>query len=156
MVISQDPQKSVLDERDRRILAALLAEARLSYRRIAKKVRVSVATVMHRVNRLEKEGIIKRYQAVLDYEKLGFDVSAIIDVRVAKGKLLQVEKRIAANPHVAAVYDNTGHFDVTIIARFMSTRSLDSFIKKIQGYEFVERTETKLILNTIKERGIEP
>ena len=50
-----------------------------------------------------------------------------------------------------AIYDITGTFDAVILARFKSTRQMDAFLKKIQSYEFVERTETKLILKTIKE-----
>ncbi|RMF04981.1 Lrp/AsnC family transcriptional regulator, partial [Candidatus Woesearchaeota archaeon] len=62
--------------------------------------------------------------------------------------------KIAADPHVTAVYDNTGDFDATVIAKFKNRRGLDSFLKKIQTYDFVERTETRMILNTIKEDTI--
>jgi Lrp/AsnC family transcriptional regulator for asnA, asnC and gidA len=55
---------------------------------------------------------------------------------------------------VFAVYDNTGPFDATIIAKFQSRKALDDFIKKIQTYDFIERTETRLLLSTIKEHMI--
>ena len=70
---------------------------------------------------------------------------------VSKGKLFEVEKKIATDPSVHAVYDITGHFDVIVIARFKTRKSLDNFIKKIQTYDFVEKTETAIVLNTIKE-----
>ncbi len=81
-------------------------------------------------------------------------VSIIIKLRISKGKLFEVEKKIAVNPHVFAVYDVTGHFDAVIIAKFKNRKSMDSFLKKIQTYEFIERTETNLILNEIKEQSI--
>ena len=140
-----------IDKTDVEILRVLEKNARLSLRKIAKKVGVSVATVMHRINKLEKEGIIRRYIALLDYDKLGYELEAVISVDVAKGKLFEVEKKIATDPSVHAVYDITGHFDVVVVARFKTRKSLDAFIKKIQTYDFVEKTETAIVLNTIKE-----
>jgi DNA-binding Lrp family transcriptional regulator len=143
-----------LDDLDKNILSVLLDDSRLSYRQIAKKLGVSVATVMNRVNSLSKEGIIKKYTTLLDYEKLGYDVEVMIEVRIAKGKLIEVEKQIATNPSVFAVYDMTGDFDAVILARFQNRRKMDSFLKKIQTLDFVERTNTRIILNTIKEKQV--
>ena len=143
-----------LDELDRNILNELIDNSRLSYRQIARKLGVSVATVMHRVNILEKEKIIKRNTSILDYEKLGYDIEVLIDVRIAKGKLIEVERKIAVDPNVFAVYDTTGDFDAVILARFHNRRKMDAFLKKIQTFDFVERTNTKLVLSTIKESQI--
>lgn len=143
-----------IDETDKKILNVLLENSKLSYRNIAKKVGVSVVTILKRVKILEKENIIKTFTTDLDYEKLGYDVSVMIKMRISKGKLFEVEKKIAVDSHVFAVYDVTGDFDSMIIAKFKSRKTLDKFLKKIQAYEFVERTETILILNTIKEKNI--
>tara|TARA_Y100000310_G_scaffold286814_1_gene311300 strand:+ start:1054 stop:1500 length:447 start_codon:yes stop_codon:yes gene_type:complete len=143
-----------IDKTDTKILNVILENSRLSYREIAKKVGVSVVTILKRVKRLNKEKIIKSYTAELDYEKLGYDVHVMIKLRIAKGMLFEVEKKIAKNSHVFAVYDITGAFDSIVIAKFKTRRSLDSFLKKIQTYDFVERTETSMILNTIKEKAI--
>ena len=142
-----------LDNTDKKIVNVLLDNSKLSFRQIGKRVGISVATVMNRVRKLESQGIIKKYTVALDYDKLGFDFPVLIDIRVAKGKLFNVEKKIAVEPNVFAVYDKTGHFDATIIAKFQNRKSMDSFLKKIQTYDFIERTETQLILNTIKEEG---
>lgn len=143
-----------LDETDKKILNVLVDNSRLSLRQIAKKADVSVATVMHHIKRLEKEGIIKKFTAKLDYEKTGYDVEVMIEIRISKGRLFDVEKKIAMHPNVFAVYDTTGAFDAVVLARFPTRRQMDNFLKKLQTYEFVERTETKLILNTIKEESI--
>ncbi|MBI2656931.1 Lrp/AsnC family transcriptional regulator [Candidatus Woesearchaeota archaeon] len=143
-----------LEETDERILNVIIGNSRLSLREIARKVHVSVATVMHHIKRMEKEGIIKNYTAKLDYEKAGYDVEVIIEIRISKGKLFDVEKKIAMHPNVFAVYDITGAFDAVVLARFKTRRLMDNFLKKLQTYEFVERTETKLVLNTIKEENI--
>ena len=143
-----------LDTLDKDIINTLMTDSTLSYRAIAKKVKVSVATVMNRVNKLKKENIIKRFTTIVDYDRAGFDVEVLIEVRISKGKLFQVEKEIAHHPNVFAVYDLTGDFDAAILARFRTRKSMDSFLKKLQTYDFVERTNTRLILNTIKEKQI--
>ncbi len=143
-----------LSNTDIKVLNALVDNSRLSLRQIASKIGVSVATVMHHINKLEKEKIIKSYTAELDYEKIGYDIEVVIEIRISKGKLLDVEKKIAVHPNVFAIYDVTGAFDAVILARFKTRRHMDNFLKKIQTYEFVERTETKLVLQTIKEEGI--
>jgi DNA-binding Lrp family transcriptional regulator len=143
-----------LEETDKKILGIVVDNSRLSLRQIAKKAEVSVATAMNHIKKLEKEKIIRKYTTKLDYEKIGYDIEVAIEIRISKGKLFEVEKKIAVHPNVFAVYDLTGTFDALILARFPSRRKMDNFLKKIQTYDFVERTETKLILNTFKEEYI--
>lgn len=143
-----------MDNTDREILSHLQRSGRDSYREIAKSLGLSPATVMKRVKEMERNGVICGYTVSLDYDKLGYDIHVIIDVRVAKGKLQEIEKKIAWDPNVMMVFDNTGPFDATVLARFKNRGGLDRFIKKLQTYDFVERTETKLILNTIKDEGL--
>ena len=144
------------EETDRKILDVLVSNSRLSLRQIAKKAGVSVATVMLHIRKLEKEKVIVGYTTKLDYEQMGYDIEVLIEIRISKGKLFDVEKKIAAHPNVFAVYDTTGAFDAVVLARFHTRRQMDTFLKKLQAYEFVERTETKLILNTIKEQHMGP
>lgn len=144
-----------MDNTDKNILNTLLQNARLSCREIAKIVGVSAVTVLKRIKSLEKQGSIKSYTAELDYEKLGYDISIIIKMRISKGRLIDVQKKIATHPNIFAVYDVTGAFDSIVIAKFKNRRRMDAFVKKIQTYEFIERTETMLILNTLKEKNIE-
>lgn len=143
-----------MDGTDRRILDHLQKKGRDSYREIARSLRLSPATVMKRVKRLEASGVIIGYGAFVDLEKAGFNLHVIVDVRVANGKLHQIEGKIAKHPNVLAVYDNTGPFDSTVIASFKKRSTLDRFLKRLQAYDFVERTETKLILNTIQKQGL--
>lgn len=143
-----------IDTTDKKILNILLDKGRLSLREIAKKAGVSVVTVLKRVKLLEKEKVIKGYSAEIDYEKLSYDIEVLIRMKISQGKLFQVQKKIANHPNVFAVYDITGRFDSIIIARFKSKKAMDTFLKKIQTYDFVEGTETSLILNTLKEKQI--
>ncbi len=140
-----------LDKKDLQILSVLTENSRLSLRKIAKKCGFSVATVMHHLRELEKNRVIKKYSAEIDYSTLGFELQAIIEVNIVKGRLFEVEKKIATHPNVSAVYDVTGEYDVLIVARFKTRQSLDKFLKTIQSYEFLTKTKTIIILNVIKE-----
>ena len=101
-----------MDETDLKILKQILSDARSSYRKIGEKIGVSPPTVLSRVQKLEKNRIIRSYSAVLDHEKLGYDLTAIIEVTAVKGKITEVEKHISIFPNVCAVYDITGLTDM--------------------------------------------
>jgi DNA-binding Lrp family transcriptional regulator len=142
------------DSLDEKILNELAANSKATLRSLAGKLGVSFVTVMNRVKRLEKEGIIEGYSARINFEKLGYGTHVIVDVRISKGKLFELEKRIALIKNVYAVYDTTGESDALVIGKFKTTRSMDEFLKKVQAFDFVERTNTKLVLHTIKEDQI--
>lgn len=143
-----------IDKTDEQIINELISNAKMPLRELASKLKVSFVTVMNRIKKLEKEGVIKEYNAKINHEKLGLGVHVLIEIRIAKGKLFELEKKIARNPSVYAVYDTTGEYDATILAKFKSTRVMDSFLKNLQTFDFVEKTNTKLVLNTIKEGQI--
>jgi DNA-binding Lrp family transcriptional regulator len=95
------------DELDSRLLLELQRNARRSFREIASEVKTSVATAINRVKALEEKGIIRGYSALVDPKKLGYE-TAILELVVSKGKLLDVEREVARNPMVHQVYDVTG------------------------------------------------
>lgn len=140
-----------MDDTDVKILKRLLHDARMSYRKVAEEIGVSPPTVLARVDKMEREGIIKSYSAMLDHEKLGYDLTAIIDITATKGKIVDLEKQIAKFQNVCAVYDTTGTTDMTIIAKFKSRAELSSFVKKDLSLPYVERTNTHVVLVTVKE-----
>ena len=140
-----------LDDLDKRILQALLVNSRLSFRQIAKKVGVSVVTVVQRVKRLEREGVIRCYTTMLDHEKIGYELTVIIELTISKGKLLDVERKIAKHKNVCAVYDITGLTDAMVVAKFRSREELNNFVKSLLAMPYVERTNTHVVLNTVKE-----
>jgi DNA-binding Lrp family transcriptional regulator len=140
-----------LDKIDFKILRELLIDSRQSYREIAKKVGVSVGTALLRVKRMEKDGVIKGYSVMLDYEKIGYELTVIVEVSVSKGRLIEMEKDIAKLPITCAVYDVTGLTDAIIIAKFQTRKTLSNFTKKILAMPYVERTNTHIVLTTVKE-----
>jgi DNA-binding Lrp family transcriptional regulator len=139
------------DETDVKIMKALTADARLSSRQIARQCNVSIGTVLTRIKRMEKEGVIKGYSALLDHEKLGYELTVVSEITVSKGRLLEVENEIARLTNVCCVYDVTGLIDAVIIAKFKNREELGKFTKRLLGIPYVERTNTHVVLTTIKE-----
>ncbi len=139
-----------IDDKDQKIIEVLIKDARLSYRQIARQLKISAATAMKRVHHLEKEKIIKGYSALVDNSKLGYDVEVLISVKIAKGKFLELWKKFLIVPEIKSIYDTTGDFDAVLIATFKNTKSLDSYLKKLQSFDYIERTHTVLILKTVK------
>jgi len=103
------------------------------------------------VQKLEKNRIIRSYSAVLDHEKLGYDLTAIIEVTAVKGKTTEVEEHVSIFPNVCAVYYITGLTDMTIIAKFRNRKELSDFIKKDLALPYIERTNSHVVLVTVKE-----
>jgi DNA-binding Lrp family transcriptional regulator len=140
-----------LDETDVKILKALTLDARLSSRQIAKQCGVSIGTVLSRIKRMENEGIIRGYSALLDHEKLGYELTVVSEITVSKGRLLEVENEIARLPNVCCVYDVTGLIDAMMVAKFKNREELGKFTKRLLAIPFVERTNTHVVLTSIKE-----
>jgi DNA-binding Lrp family transcriptional regulator len=139
------------DETDTKILKNLLVDARLSARQLAYKLGLSTVTVLTRIKKLEQKKIITGYTARLDHQILGYDLTAIIEIKTTKGKMLEIESKIAENENVCAVYDITGKADILLIGKFKNRDELSHFIKSISAIPNVENTETHIVLNTIKE-----
>ncbi|MFX0141677.1 MAG: Lrp/AsnC family transcriptional regulator [Candidatus Hodarchaeota archaeon] len=140
-----------IEELDLNILGILCEDGRKSHRSIGAKLEKSHLTIKKHVDDLEDKGIIKGYSANIDFEKLGYEIISIIELTISKGKMLEVENKIAKNPNIFAVYDITGEYDALILARFKNRRDLSKMIKEIHTSPYVERTNTHLVLNVIKE-----
>ena len=146
--------KENFDELDIEILSILNSDGRKNKSTIAENLRHSPNTIIKHVNNLEEAGIIKNYGVQIDYEKLGYDIIAIIELTISKGKMLEVEKKIAQNPNVFGVFDITGTYDALILARFKTRAELSRMIKEeIHVSPYVERTNTHIVLNVIKDNS---
>ena len=123
----------------------------MPFRLIAEKLGISVSTVSVRIKALEDEKVILSYIPVLDPAKLGYDLLTIIGVRISEGRLVEVEEKLAQDDRILQVFDVTGEWDSMIIARFRSRDELNSFVKDLLTQPHIERTNTLLVLNVVKD-----
>ncbi len=140
-----------VDDKDTQILKYLLTDARQSARQLSHRLGVSTVTMISRIKKLEERKIIHGYSARLNHELLGYDITAIIEIKTTQGKMLEIENEIAKQDNIIAVYDITGDADTLVIAKFKDRTSLSVFVKKLSAIPNVENTVTHMVLNTIKE-----
>ncbi len=139
-----------IDKIDEKILKHLMVDARISARQLALKLGLSTVTILSRIKKLEKAKIIKGYTALIDHEKIGYDLTAIIEV-VANKNIVDIEEKLSKIENVCGVYDITGNTDTVIIAKFKERNELSAFVKSLSSMANVENTITHVVLNTTKE-----
>lgn len=148
---ANDKLLASMDTLDKQILNLLSDDGRKSYRKISRELGVSVGTVHNRVDKLSKSGIISKFVPVIDHEKLGYNLTAIIGLELKEGTISHLIEKEDYKHNLLAVYDVTGQFDAIIIAKFKDTFELNKFIKQILTEDTVIRTYTQTVLDIIKE-----
>ncbi|MEL9909137.1 MAG: Lrp/AsnC family transcriptional regulator [Desulfurococcus sp.] len=141
----------IIDDIDKKILNILQEDSRQSLKSIAEKLGRPVSTIHERIRRLLEKGVLRKYTVLIDYEKLGYTVKALVLMNVDGKHIIDVERYISQHPNVLTVYDITGEFDVAVIAVFKEIRELDSFIKWVLQNPYVKQTRTSIVFRTIKE-----
>ena len=140
-----------INSKDSELLSQLSTNGKASQRELSKQTGLALGTVNTHIKKLEQDKIIKGYFADIDPEKVGFNLTAIINLRIKKGTLMDVQASIANHSRVFGVYDVTGEWDSLILARFKNREEMDKFIKTTLSQKHIERTSTSLVLNTVKE-----
>ena len=149
---------SQLDRVDEKLLAELSADARLSVTELARRVGLSKTPVQVRLRRLEDEGVIRGYRAMLDPVKLGLDHVAFVEVKLSDTR----EKALTAFNHAVAEIGEVeechmiaGAFDYLLKVR---TRDIARYRQvlgeKISGLPFVAQTSTHVAMQAVKDAGL--
>jgi Lrp/AsnC family transcriptional regulator, regulator for asnA, asnC and gidA len=146
--------KPPVDDDDRRLLMALVADGRQSHRELAAATGLSLATVNRRVRRLEENGVIRGYHAHIEAEAAGWAMSALVGLRIDKGHLRDVQKTIAKDHRVFGVYDVTGEWDGVVLARLRDRADLDDLAKTTLSLAHIQRTNTMVVLATVLEDAL--
>jgi len=141
----------VLDNIDEKIIKHLTVDARQSARQLALKLGVSTVTILSRMKKLEKEKIICGCTATIDHEKIGYSLTAVIEIIAKNDKIVNIENEISKFENVCAVYDITGTTDTILVAKFKERSELSTFVKGLTSIPNVENTITHVVLNTAKE-----
>ena len=141
----------MVDETSQKVLEEYLQDSRQSFREVARKIGISSGTVANRIKDMEETGVIKKYTTQLDYEKLGFELTAITEIIVSEGMMIEVGNEISTIGNAISVYNVTGDSDILVIAKFRTRQELSDFTKTILKMPHVVRTKTHVVLNTLKE-----
>jgi Lrp/AsnC family leucine-responsive transcriptional regulator len=145
---------TTLDEIDRKIIAALQAEGRLPIVDLADRVGLSATPCQRRVKRLEEEGLIMRYAALVSPAAMGFGLQALVEVTLedhSEKTVEAFEAAIRARPEVVACYAVTGDMDFLLHLFATDLASFSDFaLKALLRMPGVKGTRSSFIMQAIK------
>jgi len=149
------PRTVEIDEIDQRIVALLRGGARRSFRQIGERVGLSAPAVKRRVDRLEATGVITGYTAVLDPERFGWSMQAVVSL-YCEGSMAADEVRAAVevHPEVVAAYTVAGEASAVLVVRASDTGHLEKLLERVREHKGVLRTQTQIVLSTLFERPL--
>ena len=142
-----------LDHIDEQIIKLLHENARTPLKTIASQVFLSSPAVSARIERLEKEEIIEGYEVKINQLKLGYHITAFINLEVAPVQKPEFYPFIKTCPNVVECNCVTGNYSMLLKVVFPSTMELDTFIGQLQKFG---RTSTQIVFSTpVAPRGID-
>jgi DNA-binding Lrp family transcriptional regulator len=136
---------------DRKLVNALLGDGRASLRSLAEDLDVSVTTVSNHLKDLEEQGIIQGYTPKVDYDALGYDVTAVLQLKVEGSALVDVTDGLQEHKQMISVYEVTGDYDIIAIGKFTDTDGMNEQIKELLVDPEINESNTSVVLNAAKE-----
>lgn len=152
--VSKSPVQ--LDTVDRELLKILRQDGRISITRLAEKVHVSRASAYARLERLQREGVIQGFSAVVDSARMGLGVTAVVLLsagRSGRFRWREFRRRLVEMSEVESAYLVTGEADIVVVVRASDHEGLRSLLlEKLQGLPHVTGTVTLLVLDEVVRR----
>lgn len=149
-----------LDSKDRDIITILQEEGRVSFAELGRRIELSAPAVHARVRRLEEQGLIRGYAALLDREKAGNDVLCFINVSLRHHQRDEDERfraAIAEMPQVLECHHVTGEFDYLLKVILPNRHSLETFLMdNLTSLPQLDKVHTSLVLREVKDQTIVP
>jgi len=136
---------------DRKLVNKLLDDGRASLRSLGGDLDVSVTTVSNHISNLEEDGVIEGYAPVVDYGELGYDVTAILQLKVEGSALPDITDRLQEHTHMVTVYETTGDHDIIAIGKFTDTDHMNDQIKELLVDPDINESNTSVVLNAVAE-----
>ena len=153
-------QSEQVDQFDRKILSLLQQDARLTNNELSARVNLSPSQCSRRRQRLEDEGFIRGYRAVLDRERLGFPLVNVITVTLAthnRDNARRFARLVEGLPEVQEAHALTGEMDYILKVVTPDLKSLSEFVNGVLlPHESVQHVKTAIVLETLKESDALP
>jgi DNA-binding Lrp family transcriptional regulator len=142
-----------MDATDREIVALLRQDARRSYQDIGRHVHLSAPAVKRRVDRLEQEGVILGYTAIVNPPSFGWHAEAFVDL-YCDGKMPAEAIKLAVldEPRVVAAHTVAGEASALLHVMAQDTKDLEQVLEQIRSTQGVTRTVTEVVLSTLFQR----
>ncbi len=139
-------------DQDQRLIALLKENARLPIAELARRLHVSRTAALARLQRLERDGVIKGYTVKLSDDYLQGCIKAMVMIKAPPARRAVIERALAKIPQLITLYSISGSFDMTAVVVAPSVTELDAVIDQIGVLDGVEETQSSVILSTKFER----
>ncbi|WP_226042049.1 HTH-type transcriptional regulator Lrp [Natrinema sp. DC36] len=136
---------------DSDLVNKLLDDGRASLRSLAEELDVSVTTVSNHLSDLEEEGVIEGYTPKVDYEAVGYDVTAVMQLKAEGSALPEITQTLKDHRQMISVYEVTGDYDVIAIGKFKDTDDMNDEIKSLITDPDINQSNTSIVLNAVSE-----
>jgi DNA-binding Lrp family transcriptional regulator len=142
-----------VDATDRRIVSLLRENARRSFKDIGKHVHLSAPAIKRRVDRLERDGVLRGYTAVVDPAAFGWQTEAFVDL-YCDGRMPgeAIKRVVKKEPAVVSAHTVAGEASAMLHVMAEDTRDLELVLERIRKVEGVDRTVTEVVLSTLFQR----
>jgi DNA-binding Lrp family transcriptional regulator len=142
-----------MDETDRTIVALLRQDARRSYQDIGRHVHLSAPAVKRRVDRMEQDGVILGYTAIVSPPVFGWHAEAFVDL-YCDGKMPadSIKEAIEDEPRIVAAHTVAGEASALLHVMAQDTKDLEQVLERIRSTQGVTRTVTEVVLSTLFQR----
>ncbi|MFB6208351.1 MAG: Lrp/AsnC family transcriptional regulator [Candidatus Nanohaloarchaea archaeon] len=146
----------MVDQLDVKILEELNSDGRASMRQIASEIDASPSTVSNRIKDLKENGVLTGFRPVINYDRIGYNLTSITQIRTEAGMQDTVADKLAERKFVSSLYQVTGDKDVIVIARFKGRRDLkENLIQDLNKMEGVKNTNTNVVLDSeVEDRPV--
>ncbi|WP_226006958.1 HTH-type transcriptional regulator Lrp [Natrinema salinisoli] len=136
---------------DSDLVNELLDDGRASLRSLAEELDVSVTTVSNHLSDLEEEGVIEGYTPKVDYDAVGYDVTAVMQLKAEGNALPEITETLKDHRQMISVYEVTGDYDVIAIGKFKDTDDMNDQIKTLITDPDINQSNTSIVLNAVSE-----
>ncbi|QGN07702.1 Lrp/AsnC family transcriptional regulator [Halorhabdus sp. CBA1104] len=138
-----------IDDTDRALVDALMADGRASIQALASEAGVAVETADRRIEALEDAGVIEGYTAQVDYDELGYDVTAVVRLRVGESTET-VGETLGDYPWVRSAYEVTGEDDCILVGTVRDTDDMHGKVAELLTDPTVRSVTVDVVLDTVR------
>ena len=140
-----------MDDIDRAILRSLIKNSRITMSQMSKEIDIPDATISNRLKKLEVD-VISRYTMILDWQKVGLEITSIIIIQTQSEKHESVKEELSRLKKVSEVYSVSGEYDILIKVWVKSIEELNQLINsKIRSIDGVEDLTEMIVMERVKE-----
>tara|TARA_B110000238_G_C16135033_1_gene443244 strand:+ start:1585 stop:2013 length:429 start_codon:yes stop_codon:yes gene_type:complete len=142
----------MINEKDEELISILRCNARASISDIARSLNISRTAIQNRINKLEKQGIIKSYSIELGEIYKNQLISINVSLKIKPNLRKNIGIALRKIHQISTIYSISGEFDLLMVIKVQTLQNLSSILETICNLDGVERTNSSIILDTIFER----